>query len=68
MTLQTNLPLAQIAVCCGLADQPHLNKSFRRFVGQNPGARRRARTARPERVLSLEVVSVELRQLDDPAQ
>jgi AraC family transcriptional regulator len=65
MMLQTNLPLAQIAVCCGLADQPHLNKSFRRFVGQSPGAWRRARTARPQ--LSLEVVGVELPQLDDSA-
>jgi AraC family transcriptional regulator len=45
--LQTSLPLAQIAVDCGLADQAHFNRSFRRFVGQSPGAWRRARTALP---------------------
>jgi AraC family transcriptional regulator len=47
LMLQTNLSLAQIALDCGLADQAHLNKSFRRFVGQSPGAWRRARSALP---------------------
>jgi AraC-like DNA-binding protein len=47
MMLQTPLPLAQIAIECGLADQAHLNKSFRRFVGESPGAWRRARTTAP---------------------
>jgi transcriptional regulator GlxA family with amidase domain len=47
LMLQTSLPLAQIAVDCGLADQAHFNRSFRRFVGQSPGAWRRARTALP---------------------
>jgi AraC family transcriptional regulator len=47
MMLQTSSSLAQIAIECGLADQAHLNKSFRRFVGESPGAWRRARaTAR----------------------
>jgi AraC family transcriptional regulator len=45
MMLQTNSSLAQIAIECGLADQAHLNKSFRRFVGESPGAWRRARAA-----------------------
>jgi hypothetical protein len=45
LMLQTNLSLAQIAIECGLADQAHLNKSFRRFVGECPGAWRRARVA-----------------------
>jgi AraC family transcriptional regulator len=45
LMLQTSLPLAQIAIDCGLADQAHFNKSFRRFVGQTPGAWRRARLA-----------------------
>jgi AraC family transcriptional regulator len=43
LMLRTNLPLAQIAIDCGLADQAHFNKSFRRFVGQSPGVWRRAR-------------------------
>jgi AraC family transcriptional regulator len=48
LMLQTNLPLAQIAIDCGLADQAHFNKSFRRIAGQSPGAWRRARTAPPQ--------------------
>jgi AraC family transcriptional regulator len=45
LMLQTNSTLAQIAIECGLSDQAHLSKSFRRFVGESPGAWRRARTA-----------------------
>jgi AraC family transcriptional regulator len=45
LMLQTNSPLAQIAIECGLTDQAHLSKSFRRFVGESPGAWRRARAA-----------------------
>jgi AraC family transcriptional regulator len=47
LMLQTNLSLAQIALDCGLADQAHLNKAFRRFVGERPGAWRRARAIAP---------------------
>jgi AraC family transcriptional regulator len=47
LMLQTNLSLAQIAIECGLADQAHLNRSFRRFVGECPGAWRRARVVPP---------------------
>jgi AraC family transcriptional regulator len=47
LMLQSNLSLAQIAIECGLADQAHLNRSFRRFVGECPGAWRRARVAPP---------------------
>ena len=47
LMLQTDLPLAQIAIECGLADQAHLNRSFRRFVGECPGAWRRARVSPP---------------------
>jgi AraC family transcriptional regulator len=43
LLLTTNAPLAQIAVECGMADQAHFNKLFRRFVGDSPGAWRRAR-------------------------
>jgi AraC family transcriptional regulator len=34
-------PLCQIAVDCGFADQPHLCKSFRRWVGVSPATWRR---------------------------
>ena len=39
----TNIPLLQIAMECGLADQAHLNRLFDKFVGESPGAWRRAR-------------------------
>jgi AraC family transcriptional regulator len=45
MMLRSSSSLAQIAIECGLADQAHLSKSFRRFVGESPSAWRRARTA-----------------------
>jgi len=43
LMLTTKTPLGQIAAECGLADQPHFNRMFRRFVGQTPAAWRRAR-------------------------
>jgi AraC family transcriptional regulator len=43
LILTTNIPLLQIAAECGLADQAHLNRLFDRFVGESPGAWRRAR-------------------------
>jgi AraC-like DNA-binding protein len=45
LMLSTDRPLGQIAAECGLADQAHFNKLFRRFVGASPGAWRRARVA-----------------------
>jgi transcriptional regulator GlxA family with amidase domain len=45
LILTTDLSLAQIAIECGLADQSHLNRTFRRLVGESPGAWRRARSA-----------------------
>jgi len=48
LMLTTNIPIAQIAVSCGIADQAHFNRLFRRFVGETPGTWRRARTAGPE--------------------
>jgi AraC family transcriptional regulator len=38
----TDMPLSQIAVSCGMADQAHLSKFFRRRVGQTPSAWRRS--------------------------
>lgn len=43
--LNTNVPLGQVAGDCGMADQSHFTKVFRRFVGESPGAWRRARTS-----------------------
>jgi AraC family transcriptional regulator len=39
--LHSNLPLADIALRCGFADQSALNKSFRRLLKQSPGEWRR---------------------------
>lgn len=44
MMLTGVTPLSQIAVECGLVDQSHLTKLFRRWVGEPPGAWRRTRT------------------------
>ncbi len=43
MMLTTSASLGQIAADCGLADQAHFNKLFRKFAGVSPGAWRRAR-------------------------
>jgi AraC family transcriptional regulator len=41
LMLTTGDPLSQIALACGLADQAHLSKLFRRLVGETPNAWRR---------------------------
>jgi len=41
LMLATEEPLSKIAIACGLADQAHLSKLFRRWVGETPGAWRR---------------------------
>ena len=46
LMLTTDASLGQIAADCGLADQAHFNKLFRRFVGESPGMWRRARAAK----------------------
>jgi len=43
LMLSTDKPLSAIAAECGLADQAHLTRLFRRLVGESPGAWRRAR-------------------------
>ncbi|HEV2728016.1 MAG TPA: AraC family transcriptional regulator, partial [Solirubrobacterales bacterium] len=41
LMLTTQDPLNQIALACGMADQAHLSKLFRRVVGETPSAWRR---------------------------
>ena len=47
LMLTSVVPLGQIAVECGLADQAHFTKLFRRLVGESPGVWRRARATLP---------------------
>jgi transcriptional regulator of acetoin/glycerol metabolism len=42
MLTQTDLPLANIAVVAGFADQSHFSRQFRRLVGTTPGGYRRS--------------------------
>ncbi len=41
LMLMTSEPLCQIALACGLCDQAHLSRMFRRAVGMTPNAWRR---------------------------
>jgi AraC-like DNA-binding protein len=47
LMLSTDAPLSAIALDCGLADQAHLSRLFRRIVGESPRAWRRARLGAP---------------------
>ena len=44
LMLSTTDPLCEIALACGLADQAHLSRLFRRATGQSPSAWRRERS------------------------
>jgi AraC family transcriptional regulator len=47
LMLTTEEPLCQIALACGLCDQSHFTRVFRRIVGESPNAwRRRVNAAR----------------------
>ena len=41
LMLNSRRPIAEIALDCGMCDQPHLTRVFRRIVGLNPRAWRR---------------------------
>jgi AraC family transcriptional regulator len=45
--VQTDLPLRDIAIGCGFADQAHLCKHFRALTGETPAAWRRAKGGAP---------------------
>lgn len=47
LMLSTDASLSDIAIECGLADQSHLTRLFRRIVGEAPRAWRRARVSAP---------------------
>lgn len=47
LMLSTGASLSEIALDCGLADQSHLTRLFRRAVGESPRAWRRARLSAP---------------------
>jgi AraC family transcriptional regulator len=46
LMLSTCKSLAEIALECGLCDQSHLTKTFRRIVGMSPGVWRRSQRGR----------------------
>jgi transcriptional regulator GlxA family with amidase domain len=48
LMLSTDASLSEIALDCGLADQSHLTRLFRRIVGESPRAWRRARLSAPQ--------------------
>jgi transcriptional regulator GlxA family with amidase domain len=52
MMRTTREPLSQLAVACGLCDQAHLSRVFRRMIGMTPSAWRRAM---PERDAALSI-------------
>jgi AraC-like DNA-binding protein len=54
LMLSTDAPLSQIALACGLADQAHFSRLFRRFVGESPRSWRRARVSPAGSVVNLE--------------
>ena len=48
LMLTTDDPLSQIALACGLCDQSHLTRLFRRHVGTSPNAWRRSHRGGPD--------------------
>lgn len=47
LMLNTSRPLSEIAYACGFADQAHMSRTFRQFVGASPREWRRDNVAAP---------------------
>jgi AraC-like DNA-binding protein len=41
------MPVAEVAAACGLTDQSHLTRHFRRYLGVAPGRYRRLASRQP---------------------
>ena len=54
LMLSTEMPLCDIAAECGLADQAHLSRLFRKVVGETPAAWRRDRSSASRAIKVLE--------------
>jgi AraC family transcriptional regulator len=54
MMLSTSQPLSQIALLCGLCDQAHFSRMFRRFVGESPRVWRRRFASEPDVATALD--------------
>ena len=62
LMLATDAPLSQIALACGLADQAHFSRLFRRFVGESPRSWRRARVSPAGSVVDLQRLDTRARR------
>ena len=47
LMLESDMPLSQVALAAGLADQAHLSRLFRRYFGETPSSWRRQHRAPP---------------------
>ena len=65
LMLTSRLPLSQVALECGMCDQAHLSRTFRRMVGTNPNAWRRQFLVGPA-LDSAVVLRSQSAQLDEP--
>ena len=64
----TRQPLCQVAVACGLCDQAHLCKMFRRVIGMSPSVWRRTMRARDTPISrTIDATSPSERALPDSA-
>jgi AraC family transcriptional regulator len=42
---ETQQPMSEIALACGFAGQSHFTRTYKRLIGESPGAVRRAMTS-----------------------